>query len=246
MAEADLLFDKTYTCPVCNKTFKAKTVRTGKVKTNGTDFDLRPRHVQVDAIKYEAIMCPNCGYAAMSRYFDALLPAHRKMIEEKIGISFTPRNEEQMSEYSYETALEHYKMVLLNNVVKMAKASELAYTCVKIAWLYRGMADHINPDEPDYPTLYENAKAEERSFQRKAFDGFVKARMQEDYPMAGMDEPTCNYLTAALAIEVGEYDTAARFISEIMSSKIATSRIKDKCYDLKTELTRRQKAQQEQ
>ncbi|MDO4512404.1 MAG: DUF2225 domain-containing protein [Lachnospiraceae bacterium] len=244
MGEAELLFDKTYTCPVCDRQFKAKTVRSGKVRTNGTDFDLRPRHVQVDAIKYEAIMCPHCGYAAMNRYFDAILPVHRKLIREKIGESFQERNEENLPYYTYDVALEHYKLVLLNNMVKGAKSSELAYTCVKIAWLYRGLAENLDPADPEYELTKEHAGKEEKNYQKKAYQGFVKARMEEDYPMAGMDESTCNYLTAALAIEVGEYDMASRFISQIMGSHTASGRIKDKCYDLKTELTKRQKQQE--
>jgi len=243
MADQEFLFDKSYTCPVCEGKFKAKTVRSGKVRANGTDFDLRPRHVQLDAIKYEAILCPYCGYAAMNRYFEQLLPMHKKMIQDKICASFKKRYEEGMEEYSYDVALDHYKMVLLNNMVKGAKASELAYTCVKIAWLYRGMSESLEEGTPEYEEKKEQAQNEEKSFLRKALDGFIKARMEEDYPMAGMDEPTCNYLTAALAIECDELGVASKMVSELLTSRNTTSRIKDKAYDLKEELVRRQKEQ---
>ena len=29
-SEADIIFDKTYTCPVCNTEFKSKAVKTGR------------------------------------------------------------------------------------------------------------------------------------------------------------------------------------------------------------------------
>lgn len=248
MGDAEFLFDKSYRCPVCETKFTAKTVRYGKVRTNGTDFDLRPHSVQVDSIKYEAIMCPHCGYASMARYFDTLLPIHKKKISEAIGASFKERHEEGLTEYSYPVAVEHFKMVLLNNMVKGAKASELAYTCLKIAWLYRGMREDMekNPEDetPEVKKQAETVQQEETIFLQKALDGFIKARMEEDYPMAGMDQDTADYLTAALAIECGQLDTASRMISEIMGSGSASARIKDKTYDLKEELNRRHKEQE--
>lgn len=249
MGDAEFLFDKTYQCPVCEAQFTAKTVRYGRVRSNGMDFDLRPRQVQIDSIKYEAIMCPHCGYAAMARYFDTLLPIHKKKILESISASFKERHEEDLTEYSYPVAVEHFKMVLLNNMVKGAKASELAYTCLKIAWLYRGMREELEQNQQeatsDLKQQQENAQQEENTFLQKALDGFIKARMEEDYPMAGMDEDTADYLTAALAIECGQLDTASHLISEIMGSSTANSRIKDKAYDLKEELVRRHKEQEE-
>ena len=249
MGDAEFLFDKTYQCPVCENKFSAKTVRYGRVRSNGMDFDLRPRTVQADSIKYEAIMCPHCGYAAMARYFDNLLPIHKKKIQESICGSFKERHEENLEEYSYPVALDHLKMVLLNNMVKGAKASELAYTCLKIAWLYRGMREELekNPEGTENAEQEkETIQQEENTFLQKALDGFIKARMEEDYPMAGMDEDTADYLTAALAIECGQFDTASHMISEIMSSPTANSRIKDKAYDLKEELTRRKEQEENQ
>ena len=46
------IFDKTYTCPVCDKGFKTKTVKTGKVKLISADTDLRPKYQHMDSLKY--------------------------------------------------------------------------------------------------------------------------------------------------------------------------------------------------
>ena len=51
--EEDLLFDKSYTCPVCDHEFKSRMVRTGKVRLVGADSDLRPRYMGVDSLKYD-------------------------------------------------------------------------------------------------------------------------------------------------------------------------------------------------
>ena len=71
--EEELVFDKTYTCPVCDNEFKSKMVRTGKVRLAGADSDLRPRYLVVDSLKYDAVLCPKCGYAALNRYFNFVM-----------------------------------------------------------------------------------------------------------------------------------------------------------------------------
>ena len=41
--EEDLLFDKSFTCPVCDEEFHSKMVRTGKVKLLSADSDLQTK-----------------------------------------------------------------------------------------------------------------------------------------------------------------------------------------------------------
>ena len=48
--EEDLLFDKSFTCPVCDEEFHSKMVRTGKVKLLSADSDLRPKYQMVDSL----------------------------------------------------------------------------------------------------------------------------------------------------------------------------------------------------
>ena len=59
------------------------------------------------------------------------------------------------------------------------------------------------------------------------------ARQSEEFPIAGMDSTTLDYLIAALAMETGDYDVAGKMISEILTSRTANSRIKDKARLLK-------------
>ena len=62
VSEADYIFEKKIQCPVCDCEFKSKTVKTGKPRLIGSDSDLRPKYSGIDSIKYDAIVCPNCGY----------------------------------------------------------------------------------------------------------------------------------------------------------------------------------------
>ena len=83
-SETDFIYDKTFRCPACESSFTSKIMKTGKAKLIRTDFDLRPVYEGFAAEKYDVLLCPKCGYAALGRYFSFLLPAQAKLIREKI------------------------------------------------------------------------------------------------------------------------------------------------------------------
>lgn len=232
VTEADILFDKSYTCPCCEKDFKAKTVRTGKVKLESADTDLRPKYQLVDALKYDAIVCPNCGYGALNRFFNYLASAQRKMIKEQISSNFKGL-EETGGIYSYDDAILRHKLALVNTVVKKGKTSERAYTCLKLAWILRGKAESLPKDTPDYDKEVKKLKAEEGELIRDAYEGFTQAFMKENFPICGMDELTSTYLVADLARRSGKYEEALRWISKVITAREANERIKNKARELK-------------
>lgn len=232
MQEQDYLFDKSFTCPVCDKEFKARTVKVGKVKLVGTDIDLRPKYDQVDLLKYDIIMCPHCGYAALSRFFKFLTSPQAKNIREKISASFKAQQENKEI-YSYDEALERYKLSLANAIVKQAKPSEKAYICLKTAWLLRGKGEHLDTSLPDYEQQKKQVEEEENNFLHNAMDGFLAARQTESFPMCGMDETTVDYLISVMALRFEQYDVANKLISSILTSATANPRMKDKARTIK-------------
>lgn len=230
--EEDFLFDKTYECPVCDGTIKARTLKAGKVKLSHTDLDLRPVYEQVEPIKYDVIICPHCGYAALTRYFKGLTTGQIKAIRENISKAFKPVNEKKET-YTYEEALNRYKLALANAIVKRGKASEKAYICLKAGWLLRSMQENMDRFEPCYEKKQKEAKVQEREFLKNALEGFISARESESYPMCGMDETTVEYLIGVLAMEFEQFDIASRLISGIIVSASANSRMKDKAREVK-------------
>ncbi|MFU0826250.1 MAG: DUF2225 domain-containing protein [Lachnoclostridium sp.] len=234
VAESDLIFDKTYTCPVCDKEFKSKMVKTGKVKLISADTDLRPKYQLVDSLKYDAIVCPHCGYAALNRFFNYITSAQAKLIKEQISSSFKGIKTEG-DILTYDDAIVRHKLALLNTIVKKSKLSERAYTCLKTAWMFRGKAEQLMAENPDEKTKEEIKKLqkEELEFISNAYEGFVEAFSKEMFPMCGMDENTMTYLVAELARRIGKYDEAIRWISKVLISRDANERIKSKARELK-------------
>lgn len=233
--EKDLVYDKSFVCPVCEKKFTNKIVKTGKARLLGMDQDLRPRHEGIDTQKYDVILCPCCGYAAITRFFPQVTSIQQKLIREQISqkVHLHAYNGET---YSFEEAVERYKLALVNAVVKRAKNSEKAYVCLKSAWLLRGYLEKLKEDPKATSEEKEAAAQMENSQMQNAYKGFLEAAQSESFPMCGMDEMTVNYLLAVMALRFKEFDIASKMTAKILSSPAASARIKDKARDLKDEI----------
>lgn len=242
--EADFVFEKNYVCPVCEKEFKTKTIKTGKIKLIAADSDLRPRYQTVDSLKYDVIACPNCGYAALNRYFNYMTSAQAKLIKGSISANFKGLAQEGDT-VSYDEAITKHRLALANAVVKRAKASEKAYTCLKTAWLLRGKAENLPADTPDLENVRAKLAAEEKEFLESAYNGFLEAYPKEMFPMCGMDENTVSYVVADLARRIGKYEDAGRWVAKVLSSRNANDRIKAKSRELKELIAADLKREQE-
>lgn len=233
--EKDFLFDKKYECPVCYETFKEKTVRSGKLRLMGTDKDLRPLYEQMEPLKYDVILCPHCGYATLTRYFGGLTASQIKSVRKNISSSFhSPEPAGDI--YTYEEAINRYKLCLASTIVKRGKASEKAYICLKAGWLLRSMGEELDRKEPDYNKKLQSIREQEREFLKNALEGFITARQSESYPICGMDEMTLEYLIAVLAMEFEQYEIASKLISNVLISPSANPRTKDRAREIKEEL----------
>lgn len=239
--EADFLLPKTVHCKVCEQDFKNKTVKSGKARRLQPDRDLRPRFQYIDTLKYDVASCPFCGYTAMTRDFDRVTPTQIKMIKEQISSKFQPRKETEEGSYSYNTAIERYKLALLNTAVKRGKESEKAYTCLKISWLLRGKADTLEGNTPEELAVKEALKKEEDTFYLQAYEGFSKAISQEMFPIYGMDESTMDYLLAYMSFYFKKFEMASKFLGGVLTSGTASRRLKDMALDLKEDIIEQMK-----
>ncbi len=237
--EKDYLIEKAFSCPVCDNKFKVLAVRASKLRRLSPDDDLRPRYETIDTVKYDTALCANCGYAAMGNYFTPLSQNQIKRLREQVKAKFRPLKEVQKETYTYEEAIDRYQLCLVSAMVKNTKLSEKAYICLKIAWLYREMKDNC---------MDEKKKAEYQSefdkFYREAYDGFMKAIMNEEPPICGMNGNTVEYLLANLSIYFEEYKVAIRFLSGLITSKSTSARMKDRSMELKDQIQEKMKEQE--
>ncbi|MBO4377111.1 MAG: DUF2225 domain-containing protein [Lachnospiraceae bacterium] len=229
--EKDILLDKTFECPVCDSKITAKVMKTGKAKLLRQEMDLRSVFEGIDIVKYDVVVCPICGYAALTRYNAPMSPGTAKLIKEGISSNFRWEDEHDET-YSYEFAFKRYQLALANAMVRKAKDSEKAFICLKTAWLMRGWNESLD-DTPDNAQLKQQVQAQEKVYLKNAFDGFVQAVSKESGQMCGMDANTIDYLISVLAYKNQAYDVASKLVAKILQNPSSPSKLKDKARDLK-------------
>ncbi len=240
--ETAFLLKKTFTCPVCDKSFKDLSVKSGRARLVSMKDDLRPVYENFEPLKYEAVVCPICGYAAMNRYMMPLTQSQRKEVRDKIAQTFSGKIVEKDT-YTYDEAIERVTLALASAIVKRAKPSEKAYICLKGGWLCNAYLETLDPDDVKQELLREELQDKAKEFMDNAYEGFLTAIQEENYPIGGMDEMTLNYLLAVMSMERGKYDISSRMVAAILQSHSASARIKDKARDLKEDLMARLKGQ---
>ena len=227
VSEESILFDKTYNCPCCASSFKAKAIRVGRNTLVRLESDLRPIY------KYDdAIVCTKCGYAGLIKNFDSIGDRYIKEVREKISTKFKGIDENKTT-YSYEEAIERTQLALLSTVIKCGRNSEKAYICLKLAWLTRGMKETLDKEASDYNMKYEKLEKEEMNYLKNAYDGFSDAYMNEKFPICGMDENTLCIIMADTGRKLGKKHDALRYLETVIMSKNATDRMKDMARDIR-------------
>ncbi|MCR5357288.1 MAG: DUF2225 domain-containing protein [Lachnospiraceae bacterium] len=245
--ERECLFGKSHTCPVCYKEFKALTARQSKIRPAGMDNDLRPRFKNFDPMKYDVILCPHCGYAALGRFFHTITPPQAKLVKEGISKNFHPIPDKEY--FTYDEAFLRYQLALGNAVVKRGKAGEKAYLCLKMAWILRGKREDIESGKTEvnpnaFETIVEDLKQDETELLSNALDGFLNARQNESFPICGMDESTLDYIIAVTAMRLEKYDLVNQMLNVLLVRSRLTPMMKDYCIDMKEELRKIRKEQE--
>lgn len=237
--ELDFLIDRTYTCPVCEEDFKSRTVKSRSVRLLGTDMDLRPRYQQLDPIKYDVVVCPHCGYAALGRTFKNIYDAQKKLVRSAISQDF--HYTEPDGVYTYDDAIERYQIAFASAMAMKQIDSEKAYLCLKMAWTIRGKSEELDQSDPQYQEKLKQCKDDENEALKLAMDGFIAARTKDKPPFAGMDQSTLDYLIAVLSVRFGKTEVASKLLSGLMSSMTTNPRIKERARDLKDQIVKGQK-----
>ncbi|MBE6024221.1 MAG: DUF2225 domain-containing protein [Cellulosilyticum sp.] len=219
----EMIYEKDYECPICKTTIKRKVIKGSKNKLVGIDFDLNARYEKVNPLYYEVVVCEICGFAQLNKREEMLTPTEIKLIRDNISMKFLGRKYSMY--YTSEEAVDRYKLALLNAIVRNATEGEKAYIALKLAWLYREMQD----------------VEEEKRFLEEALSGFLNAYQKEGFPIFEMDEEVVCYLIAALSYQVENYKQAKKWIQVILKNQKASSKLKDRCFELKAMISAKEK-----
>ena len=212
------LYDKSYTCPLCNKTFKSKAIRSGRNQLVSIDLDLCAHYSLVNPLLYDVIVCPSCGYSVLSKTLAPLLSKQKEWLNTQFS---RYKTQTVYNEYTtIEEAIHKHKLALVACMTRKGKIGEQAHIALHIAWLYRDL---------------ENTE-EEHDFLERAYTGLCEAFTTDSFPILGMDELTFTYLIAAVAYELNKKEACKQYLSTVICAIGCPPRIKEHALNLKQKL----------
>lgn len=139
--EKTYLMNKSYTCPICRKHFKALKVKTSKLYLNSTDSDLRKRFKSVEPLYYDIVTCPGCLFSALNEMFDkpdktrASLPIELKALRHNSDIKFGADID------TYSVFAGYYLALICAPNFFLSHHLITARLLLKLSWLYQDCGD---------------------------------------------------------------------------------------------------------
>lgn len=197
------IYKKKLECPVCKLKFETTKVKSSKLRVETMDSDLLKRFKDVEEhpVKYEAIMCPNCGYSAVEKHFESINKRGIEIVKENIMYKWT--KQDYTDRRDKKDALIAYKFALYCAQLMKKSKVELGGICLRMAWVNRLYGDSENENRYLDMTL-------------KLYD---QAYMEEDLFKEGVDEVTIGYLIGDLNERLGYKREALKWMNKIVFDK---------------------------
>lgn len=208
------LYDKSYTCPVCDKKFKSRDIKKGKTVFVNMDLGLRGKFEPIMPDYYYVVICDGCGYAAVTKTFLKTNGKHIKAIEKNVNKNYHPKVYPPV--YDAEIAIDRYKIALYFAHIKDSDISEKAYIAQKIAFIASDIGD--NELELEYNI--------------HAYNWYKDAYIEENFPIMDMSENQFLYNLAYLAYKTGNIDESKKTLGKLIVKKDITPLLKEKMEDL--------------
>ncbi|MDR2168250.1 MAG: DUF2225 domain-containing protein [Clostridiales bacterium] len=219
------IYSKEFNCPVCRAKFTAAVVRQSRLRLTHME-ELRPVYKDFEPLCYDVMMCVNCGYAAFRERFDVVSEKQQEILLEKIRLNYSNFMPATFPlEINPMQAIELYKYALLTACIKKTSMGEKAMLLIKISWLYEILGDERN-------VLF---------YTKHANEALTEAYSTERFPIFGMSEGAVSYMLASFATTLGNYQTALKFLSEIIVNKNMSTRLRDLSRDLKEKVQKLRK-----
>lgn len=203
------LFNKSSKCPVCESNFQNPSVKAKTFRIDSKDSDFFIRYRISNPYFYEVIICPVCGYSALRTDFDKIKKYQIKLIQERVSSKWIPRTFELP--FTEKTAIERYKLALLNTILMEGNSSTKAIITLRIAWMYRLLNDIEN----------------EKIFLSQSLKAFNDTYTNEYLPVYGLDRFYIMYLIGELNRILGDDTMALRCYSDCLTSIGSPQKIKD-------------------
>ncbi|MCL1862818.1 MAG: DUF2225 domain-containing protein [Defluviitaleaceae bacterium] len=144
----ELVYKKTFKCPVCDKSFQAYSVRTTRLKVLSRDKDFRSHYQDIDTAYYEIITCTECYFSMLESGFNQHIVARFKENIDKItkykknfgSVNLTEDRSINPVFIGYYLALKGAPLFYKNHEMNTAKL------WLRLMWLYDDVKDGAMKD----------------------------------------------------------------------------------------------------
>lgn len=200
MSDFDEIYAVKANCPACGLRFEFSKLRTKAVRYMGQDTDLCPKYQGENPLFYDALVCPACGFAQIGTVIGEIDDLQLKAVRERVTPKWIRRD--FGGHRNVEQAIEAYKIVLLNYQARKAVASEMAKSCMRLAWMYRIRGDSVL----------------EYKFLGFALKYYLEVFSKEKLPAGKLDEFTLFYLLGEIARRLGKWQESFTWFGKLLSS----------------------------
>ncbi len=203
MTQIEPLYDKKYTCAMCENSFTTKKVRSRFVKVLNFDTDFAPLYADdyENPNFYYTNVCPDCGYSFTDDFSSYFPPGAKQAIQEKICNQWVPHD--YGAERTSQDALNTFKLAAYSSMLKKEKHIVTAGLYIRLAWLYRST---------------ENLDQELR-FLKLALKEYTESYSTGDYKGTQVSELRLMYLIGELSRRLGNSQDAVRFFSKVIEKQ---------------------------
>lgn len=203
MAQLEPLYDKKYTCAMCESSFTTKKVRSRFVKILRFDSDFAPQYADgfQDPNFYYINVCPECGYSFTDEFSTYFAPGTKQIIQEQICHQWAPHH--YGGERTVQEAMNTFKLAAYSSSLKKEKHIVSAGLYIRLAWLYRST---------------ENIEQENR-FLKLALKEYTESYSTGDYKGTQVSELRLMYLIGELSRRIGLTQDAVRFFSRVIEKQ---------------------------
>ncbi len=207
------LFDKDTECPVCEKRFPVRMMRSSKMRLDKVDNDMRQHFEEFEPLWYAVWICPHCFYSNFNFEFkqisDALKPKiieHGKTLQGKVNLNFgTPRKIDEVFLCYY------MAMQTLQQSVK-PEPGKFAKVWLRLSWLYSDVGDQ---EMYDFTT-------------REAYTAFKDSFFNTRRDSSVEQDQRLNLLLGELSLRVGEKEEAMKFYRDAIVRKSGGNNVLNK------------------
>lgn len=186
----NILYDKEIKCPVCEKKYTTKKVRSSALRLEKKDSDFCMHYKGVNPLFYSAYVCPHCGYSSTEKKYRDISPAQRTMIIDNISSRWSGKDYGGIR--NFDDAIEVHKLAMISYSTMSYKDSEMAKLCLKLAWLYR---QANNTDMEKYYLKY-SLKYFEKAYYSERLDENQENELNIIYLMGDINKRLGNYKEA--------------------------------------------------